>query len=368
MTLEIPTFDELYEAGKAETVARNPALTDWNEGSNLDALTGAGAMQADEVIRIAIDLFMAQFVDTAEGADLDALALDRFGLIRKPASPSIGTIRVALSAVDPFVIAVGIHFSGSVNGATVEVVSTAEAQNVAVGVAQVDVTCASTATGLTSNIAAFVIDTIVDDIGDSGATCSQLGRFTGGSDAETDAQFRDRIRSYFQTVQRGTREALIYGAKLVAGVEFAAVDETNIAPEDGGYVLLIIGDPEANASNALKDLVEAEIENWRPVGIEVQVVASVREEITASIVVRVRNGSDATALAASIRAAVVAHSESLDPGVTWYRAASTAAVFDVTDDVLNVEFTYPTTDYTPTLAYNAVRIVSAGLNVTFVEE
>ncbi len=367
MTLEIPTFDDLYNAGKAETISRNPSLTDWNAGSNLDALTGAGAMQADEVIRIAIDLFMAHFVDTAEGDQLDTLALDRFGLTRQAASASVGTVRIGMSSTDPVVIPVGTEFSVEYLGVTVALVSTAEATNNSVGINLVDVLCAAAVAGPSGNLASGLDVTIESDIGDPDAEALTYTRFTGGSEAETDAQFRDRIRGYFLTVRRGTVDALIYGAKQVAGVEFAAVDESNLDPEDGGYVLLIIGDPDARASAALKDLVEAEIENWRPVGVRVDVMASVREEITVSVTVSVRHGADVTNLAEAIRSAVVAHGDSLDPGETWYRSASAASVFDISDDVVNVEFTDPTDDYTPTAAYNAVRILPEDLNVSFVE-
>ena len=65
MPVAVPTFADLYAAFQAEVVGRQASLTDWNEGSVLDALAGGGSVLADEVIRAALARFEDLFVDTA---------------------------------------------------------------------------------------------------------------------------------------------------------------------------------------------------------------------------------------------------------------------------------------------------------------
>ncbi|MCI0346433.1 MAG: baseplate J/gp47 family protein, partial [Chloroflexi bacterium] len=194
----LPTFNELYDAGKSEIRSRNPDLTDFNEGSNLDAVTGAGAMLADEVLRYVIDLFAAQFVDTAEGVDLDALAADRFGLTRKPAAGAVGTVtftRGGSSGV--LTIPAGTTLRATVNGESVTF-TTDDDVDMAAAETAADATATCTVTGATGNVAAGTVTTIVDAIpGDATATVTNADRFAGGAPEETDDAFRDRIRRFF---------------------------------------------------------------------------------------------------------------------------------------------------------------------------
>jgi hypothetical protein len=367
VSLEVPTFAELQEAGKSEIQARNSRLTDFNEGSNLDALTGAGAVQADEVIRIGLDQFASNFVDTAEGSQLDALAVDRFGLIRKQAGYAVGTLRFTRGTfVGVLVIPAGTSVSGSVNGTSVSVTTDAEAQMLA-DESTVDVDATVTVTGTGGNIDAEVLTSIDDEIDDADATVTNPDRFVGGRTAETDDEFRVRIRRYFQTVQRATVSALVYGATQVGGVQYAAVDESFIDPQDGGYVLVVIGDPDARANDALVADVEAELENWRPAGVHVVVEAAEREEIEVAVTIRVTSGVDTSALADQIRAALLAYSDARNPGATWYRSAAQSAALEVSDDILDAVVDTPTADQSPTERFNAVRVNSDDLSITFVE-
>lgn len=376
----LPTFDDVYEIGKAEIQSRNPDLTDFSEGSDLDAVTGGGAMLADEVIRVLIALFAEQFIDTAEGDALDALALDRFGLTRKPASAAVGSVtleRVDSSIPDIVTIAAGTTVSGKVDGVTLSFTTDVEVE---IGSADttVDADATCTTTGRSGNVAPGVIDTVVDPPAeDLGLTVTNAARFAGGAPEETDERFRDRIRRYLATLRRGTVGALETGARSIPGVEYVTVDETFIHPDDGGYVGVYIGDPDARASAVLVALVDAEMINWRAAGIYVVVQAAEREEITLAVQMTVLAGADQTVLRSGIRQAILQHingidsagdiSGGLDVGETMSLSRLLTRAMRISDDIVGGAVLSHTEDLDPTQPYYAIRVPSTSLSVTFVE-
>jgi uncharacterized phage protein gp47/JayE len=366
---ELPTFADLYDDGKAEVQARQPELSDWNEGSNLDAVIGGGAMLADEVLRVVVALFGEHFIDVAEDTALDVLALDRFGLTRLPASASVGTLRFTRgSSTGVLTIPAGTQVRGEVNGVSVTVTTDTDTDMAALdNTVDVDATC--TVTGRSGNVAEEVLDEIVDTIpGDSTVTVTNPDRFTGGDVDETDPEFRDRIRRYFQTLRKGTVAALEAGALSVPGVQYATVDETFIAPEDGGYVAVYIGDPDGRANSVLTDDVEEELEDWRAAGIEVRVFAATREEIALSITVYHRRGIDVAELTAAVRAGVLAHTDALAPNATLYlEAVECAAQMADKASIRAARVTSHTADVEPSAPQNAIRVNSEDLTIALVE-
>ena len=252
---DLPTADELYEAGKAEVVSRDSRLTDWEEGSALDAIVGSGAVQADEVVQVLVDLFAAQFVDTAEGTDLDALASDRFGLSRQSATYSIGPVTLGRTvSTSAETVPAGQVFTGTVDGETIEV-TLDSAVNFAIGETSKTGAVTATETGRASNVDVGVIDTVPSPpAAISDLTVTNGERLAGGAAEESDEDFRARIRRYFTTLRKGTVAALEAGALTVDGVEFATVDESTMATS--GWVSVYIGDPEGAGNAALAAAVD----------------------------------------------------------------------------------------------------------------
>lgn len=368
MTTTLPTFDELYDAGKAEVQARRPALTDFNEGSVNDAYVGAGAMLADEVIGVLVALFKDSFVDTAEGSALDSLALDRFGLSRLAASASIGAIEFARGdSTGALPIYAGTRISGTVNGVTVTVATIDDAVMPATE-DEVLVPARCSVTGATGNVAEDVLDTLLDAIvGDADVEVINPARFVGGDVEESDAEFRERIRRYQLTLRKGTIAALEAGALSVAGVQYATVDETFVDPDVGGYVSVYVGDPDGNGNDTLADLVDVELDNWRACGVEVRVFGAAREEVELELTVRYRRGANVGELGTAIRAGVVAYGDGIGPGKKLYLSGVQAAAHDASTAVLSVEVTSHTADITPDEVYNALRVNAEDVAISFVE-
>lgn len=370
MSLTLPTFDQLHAAGKTEVQTRNPALSDWNQGSTLDAVIGGGAVIADEVLRLLLGRFAAQFVDTARGDDLDALAADRFRLTRKAAAAAVGSLTFAQSgsAPDPVTVPAGTVCRATVNGRSVSFETLSDVVVPALG-GEAPARAQCTETGSAGNVDVDTITVVVDTIvGAVDLTVTNDERFVGGMAAELDPAFRDRIRRFFTTQRRGTVAALEAGALNVAGVSFVTISEAFVAPEDGGYVAVYVGDPDGRGNAALADAVEEELENWRSAGVEVRVEAAEREEIPLELTITIRRGSDQGTLAGLIRAAILAYTDNIGPGVTLYLSQVTAAAHAASTAIRGVGIDDPTVDTAPSDPYKAMRVLSTAIALTFVEE
>jgi uncharacterized phage protein gp47/JayE len=365
----LPTFRGLFDAGKAEVQARDPRLTDWSEGSALDAFVGGGAVLADEVLRGLVELFAAQFVDTAVGADLDALAADRYALSRKPATASVGAVtftRGGSAAV--VVIPRGTLVSAATAAGLRVVFATTLEVELATGLSSVSAPVSCTALGADGNCDVGAIDTIDAPLAaDPSMTVSNPARCAGGAAAETDAQLRDRLRRFFTTVRRGTVAALEAGALNVPGVAFATVDEAAIAPEDGGTVGVYVGDPDGAGNAALATLVADELERWRSAGVRVRVEPAVREELALSMEVTVERGADQASLRGDLRAAVRAHLGGLRVGEPLRLSRLLASALRVSSSALGARVLSHAADITPSAPSHALRLSSAGLSLRFVE-
>ncbi len=360
---EIPTFAELYAAAQAEIQSRNSALTDFEEGSALDAVTGASSILADEATRVVVDQFAAQFFATATGQDLDDLAFDRIRLLRNEASTSTATLTWTRVASGSYVIPAGTTFAATnANGETVTFTSDA-AVAVGGGDVTVDIDVTADAVGRASNVDVGTITTVVDTAAsDPSATVSNATRAAGGSAAETDAAFRERIAAFYGSVQRGTRAALEFGAKTVSGVSIATV------VEDYPITYVYVGDPDGSGNPSLAALVATELENWRATGSYVTVLGSTREEValSLSIVLDVDElPADLTTLSAAVKTAIEAYGDTLGAGSTAYRTLIECAARDADDRVLSVT---GTADITPSAGQNAIRLPTTGIALSFTAE
>lgn len=362
----IPTFDELYELAKAEIRSRRPRLTDWNAGSVLDATTGGQTILADESIRYSAARFATLFFDTATGADLDALALDRLGLIRKPATAAVGEIEWTRDASGAYTILAGTQMRAVVGSEIVTVQSTA-----AVSMLSTDTTVIvpvqATVTGRATNAAADTVTEVVTPIiADPDATITNPQPLAGGSDAETDEAFRDRIRRYYASLRRGTIGSLETGARSVPGVSIVTVDESEV--ESSGWVYLYIGDPDARSNDVLAAAVAAEIVNWRAAGVLVEVLGSEREEKDLEISVVVEKGTDQTAVGDAIRAAIVAYGDTLGPKEEVQPSRIQKACHDASDLVVGARLdAIEDDDYAPASPENAIRFVEERIRLAFTE-
>lgn len=366
MPIVLPTFQDLYDAARSEMVARNPELTDWNEGSNLDAVAGSAAMVGDLLVELIVRHFATTFFDTAEGEDLVALARDRYNLEKTPATPSKG--HVLWHRSDPglsYAVPAGTVVGGEVHGVRVEARSTEE---VVVADDAVEIPCESVETGRAQNFAAGVLTEIVSSVAaDPGATITQPERFAGGAPEQSDPEFRDTIRRYLRTVRRGTVPALAFGATQVPGVRYAAVDESHASADQGGFVTVYVGDPDAESNQELAEAVDTEMVNWRAAGVLVEIEGAAREEIALELELEVRRGAARDQIAPAVRAALQAYADTLQPNAELPLSRIDQVAHNAHRAVRGVRVLSHTEDITPSQPHHALRIVGADVALQFVE-
>lgn len=300
----LPTFDAIRAAFQAEVQSRNPLLTDWNEGSNLDAIGGGASILADEVLLEATQQLAGHFLATAEGAQIDAWQADKFGgkVPRNEASKAIGTVRYTKGSLGASgVIAAGHQFRGTAPDGTVVTVQATASVSVAATETAVNVPCEATDAGPGGNVAEDTVDEAVTVPGwDSGTpTVTNVERFAGGADDEEDEAYKARLRNYYQTLRKGTVDAIAQGALTVPGVTQVTVDESNIEGAEG-YVEAFVSDPSGTANSELAALVEDELRGWRAAGVRVQVTASTREEVPVVVTLDVEPGAPKDAMRAQL--------------------------------------------------------------------
>ena len=348
-----PTFQDFFNAGRAEAIDRRPDLT-FDEGDISEFVVAATAAMADHLTGYFAGRFQATYLDGASGDDLTTLADDHWNVQRFPAvaaggnvvfsRPSgaapAGTIAAGtLVATDfdalgnsiQYTTDVDLHFSlGELGPKTVHVTATA--------------------TGLSTNADINSVDRIITALFDTSFVVNNpVEKMAGGDDAETDDALRERVRGLPATLRRGTLPAIEYGATSVAGVKRAtAIEETDVVTGyQTGIVDVYVSDASGNSNPSMVSSVVTELRNWRPAGSVVNVTGGLLQTQNVVLSVVARLGTDTQALVANITAAVTARINKLKIGETLSPDIIKQAVLNVDDTLLSVNVTTPAVAVVP---------------------
>lgn len=371
MALTLPTADEIYQLAQAEIQARQPALTDFTAGSDLDALTGSAVILADQVIRIVVDRMAAGFVATAVGDDLDTVVTDRYpSLTRTEASASVGTVTFTRGTTTGAIsIPAGTTIRATVSGTSVDF-TTDLTVVMGSGDSSIAARATCTATGAAGNVAASTVTTIVSDIPDDTAgdlTLSNAERFVGGADEEGDDAYRARAQAYPSTLGLGTAAALRTAAIAVPGIAYATVRD-DATP---GIAHVYVADADGNSNSAQVADAQTAVDAVRAAGVLVTVEGASRETVAVDLTVYVTTGTGTSALSNAVVAAVLAYTDSLGPDEALYLSRVVAAACGVSDDVLGaVAESADSADgvlVEASAAENVLRVEAADLTVTLVD-
>lgn len=355
-----PSFDDLVIDGQSEMQARRPDLQ-FNEGDVALAIVHGGAAMADRTIGYAAELFKATFLDLAESTDLDTLAYDRYNLVRVPATSAQVTLTFARTSGG----AAGVIPAGTqVN--TVQTVGNTQISFTTDALVNVPLadngpfTVAATAlvSGSSGNVAAATL-TEVGALFDT-FTVTNAAAAAGGNSAESDTNLRQRCRAFYQTLRRGTADALEFGAKQVASVRFVSVVE-----DLSGYVTVVVSDQDGNSTVEMVSDVETELEEWRCAGVPVTVEGGTPYEIDLALTLDVDDGFDVTVASADIISAIEAKLDNTSPGDTVTLHEIIAAIIGLfPNDIRKVNFISiyansgalsTSADITPTLSYQKIK-------------
>jgi uncharacterized phage protein gp47/JayE len=320
-----PSFDDLYNLGKAEMLLRRPDLF-INEGDVSDVILNAAAAMADKAIGESVANLRKTFLDTASGDDLTTLVQDHFNLIRAPATLAFGALAFTrtsgplLAGTIPAGTVVATSFDA--NGKRVEVTTDAAIAWIAAetGTKTVEATC--TVTGPEGNVAANTLVNIISNLFDTTFTVTNLAVFAGGNDEEPDSDLRNRAKNYSSTLRRGTLAALEFGALQVPEARNATAVEETLS----GLVTVYVSDENGNSNAQLISDVEDELENWRCAGTVVDVQGGVLVTQNISITVGARIGFDLDAVKPDIEAAIEESINKLKIGDDLYHDLIQSAV------------------------------------------
>lgn len=356
-----PSFSDLLALGQAEAQTRRPDLL-FADGDITIAFLHAAATMSDACVRFAAQAFKDTFLDGAEGDALTTLVDDHLNLQRQPATQAQATVQFSRPSAG------GGEPAGTIAaGTTVATAFTPDGEEVQfttdVGLAfglgelgpkSVAVTAADT--GRDGNVGANEIVRVIDAPGfDPTFNVDNSAVAAGGNEEESDEDLRERARSFFLTLRRGTLDSLEFGALTVATVRVARATEDTAT----GLVTLTVSDSDGNSTAQMRSDAEIAIEAFRCAGSNVTVAGGT--QLTTDITVTIAQASpgfDVSAASADIEDAISGRMERLRPDETLFLDSLIAAIIAVDpDNIFDVTFTLPIADVVP----GAGQVIRAGV-------
>lgn len=227
--MDLPTWTDLFRIGRDEVLTRNSSLSRdavEREGMDANAMVAAGAAMGDECLNQLAYLVASVFLDSALKDALDRLVFDRYGLVRKSASASVGSVQflTPTASATTFTIPQGVVVQTT---SGVQFITT-ESAIFAIGTeGPLTVAVRSALAGAGQNAKVGAITSIVSQISGAPGTLTVSNQFAtaGDADAEEDDDLRDRARKFFVAARKGTLPALEAAALNVGGVKKAAAFE-----------------------------------------------------------------------------------------------------------------------------------------------
>lgn len=321
---DLPTRLDYFALGRDKVVQTakkiDPAQIDV-QGSDVNLFVGIASVLAAQVTNQLAYRTAALLLDGSDDEDLDRYAYDRYGLVRKGASPARGTIKVSRTSTTAGAGTVPIGTKVTTNTGF-EYVTTTTATFAAL---DTSATCKVRAAqaGKATQAGAGAIQRFAQPqlLWDATLTCTNEAATAGGEDAEEDETFRARVRDFWRTARRGVIGAIEFGALSVEGVVSAtAVEALTTSGSPARVVNLYIADSSGVASDALADEVRVVLEDYRAAGIAVLIQTSIPLVVDIDLKLSFRAGVDTKTLTDEIVAAVVEFVNSLPVNGTLYRA------------------------------------------------
>lgn len=338
---DFPTRADLFRVARDEVLRLNGQITRDSverDGSDANILANLSVAAGDEVIGQLIDVLAGAFLDSSRGAKLDRLVFDRYGLVRKPASPSIGTVTFSTTIANPtsFTIPAGVTVS-TADG--IEFLTTVTTSFPAGTTGPIFVPVRSVLAGADQQAGTGKITSIITVIPGqpNDLVTINTAATAGADDAEKDESLRDRARRFFTTVQRGTVGALEAAALAFPGVNKAsAIEVLDALGRPSRFVQLVISDRFTDAlaslgaanttydtqSQQLATQVFLSLNEFRAAGVFVHVI--VGQVILQSVQLQLtfNAGVEADVVALQARAGMVNYINSLSPGQSFVPATA----------------------------------------------
>ena len=231
-------------------------VNDFTEGSAIETLLEASSLETEMLYYLTLQNIKAGIQDGT---------MQAFGFTRKQATYAYGTVRLTFTSelTTSLYIPKGTQFTCSDTSYS-QVYQTLDEYQIPSGTNYVDIPVYCTTLGSYGNVPANTIDTTTDITYLD--TVTNLEAFQTGTDEETVSDMTVRFRQMIQALQRGTVQALQYGAKSVEGITGAYIFESTY-----GSVVVYCHDANGDLSSDLQTAVTNELYYWKAAGIRVSV-------------------------------------------------------------------------------------------------
>lgn len=282
---------ELYQEFIDELQSNAPELTDLNEGSDIDVIGQATTSAVNELTVLALQKFRKTFFDTAQGDDLQTLAVDHFGTsFERPKATyakGVVTFSRANNTAGNVEIPVGtIVKSKKTSAGNAQSFKT----DLAVTLTGTTINASVTAleSGIGSNVVSNTVVEIESSLSDSSVVVTNANPMSGGAEAQTDAEYRLTIKRLIEALKGATLKAIESRALTVSGVIYAKAIEKLVTVVEYDEILavvtstpfklprtrLYVSDANGSASTTLLNQVRDSISFVRAAGVNVELVAA----------------------------------------------------------------------------------------------
>jgi len=136
---------------------------------------------------------------------------------------------------------------------------------------------------------------------------------SGASDTDTDAEYRQALRTYLASLAKATNTALEAGTLEVAGVTFAKTLPPNLSPR--GSAIILASDDNGTLSKDLQTAIKKYLkDDWKAAGTNVIVESPTLLKINTTMNVTLDSTASQTAATQSIQSAIEAYLKTKIPG------------------------------------------------------
>lgn len=263
MGLTMKSFQDILKGMVDWTAQNSSKLIDFSVGSVIRTLYEAVATEIEELY-----FRMYQNFQWA----IENSIYESFGFSKLPATEAYGDLKLTFTGELPVALEIpeGTRFMASLPNNTTLYYETRQDYIIPMGSSEAVIRVYCTVPGTIGNVAANTITRMVNPI-QYVSTVTNEQRFITGKDEETDSARRARFANYVQTRSRGTKKALEYGVLEIPQVSGVYVDDSQI-----GIVRIYAHDAAGDLPDDVKNQIIQNIENYRPAGIPVIVLPTVK--------------------------------------------------------------------------------------------
>jgi len=357
------TKAELYASMKAYFLANQNKISELDEPGVIATIMEAFAAELETLYAKLNATIDRAFVGTATGSDLDAIGA-LIGCSRRKGTKAQGYVRftAATAPTSNIVIPEGVRVRTLLlPNKTYLSFETYSDAVLEAGNTYVDVLCESVEEGAKYNVAAgsiLKIETPIYGI----ASVSNAAAFVGGTDEETDDDYRARMPVYLEGLKRATATALVSAAMSVDGV-IDAVVEDGATP---GTVTVTVASSSGTVPAETIAAVEEALESYRGAGIQVTVVGAINDPTDCSFSIYLNEEAVSATVKAACETAVAVYLNSLAIDEVAYYFEIVKILMSV-DGVLNISSLLVaggTSDITPSSGHKIVAGTISGTVVS----